>query len=546
MKKLTSLFLAVIMVVSMMTFVQFGSSAAEGTAITTAEQFAAMEAGGTYYLANDITVSETYAATFTGAFDGNGKTITTSVPLFADFSGSLKNLTVNGDIKVEGVHNSAISQATSGTMVVDNVVINANLTGGKAVGGVVGNSVDGAVITITNVTMNGNITDGGNQVGAIVGYCPGPQLTVDKCINNGTIGVTDPASDSLKNNYGGGIVGRFGKDASTADYVCKITNCVNNGNFTGVKDQSGGIIGYVVGMIEIDSCINRGNISSIKRYAAGVLGSAAAKVVGITISNCYNYGEITGIRRAGGIAACLGTGAAATSYQVKNCGNYGKITCSTDASNDLCAAGIAGYMYGGSTENGVFDSFNVGDIHAKDPNKSTKTVYVAGIVAYFNTSTAYVKNCFNTGKLTAEPAANLQVNQVYYNKHADGAVADYVANNYALSVDGAVYEVNGVQAPSVTAASAADFASGAVAYAMNSAAGKTVYYQTLGTDAAPTNQTSAKAVFKVGSGYANEISAPTTSAPVITPSTADTALTLVFVAAAAIAVTLSLRKKRQG
>ena len=89
MKKITALILTVVMVISMMTFVQFGAAAAEGTAITTADQFAAMDVDGKYYLANDITVSTTYPVTFTGTIDGNGKTITTSVPLFADFSGTL-------------------------------------------------------------------------------------------------------------------------------------------------------------------------------------------------------------------------------------------------------------------------------------------------------------------------------------------------------------------------------------------------------------------------------------------------------------------------
>ena len=46
-------------------------SAPQGTAITSAAEFAAMDPAGTYYLANDIAISEPYASTFTGTFDGN-------------------------------------------------------------------------------------------------------------------------------------------------------------------------------------------------------------------------------------------------------------------------------------------------------------------------------------------------------------------------------------------------------------------------------------------------------------------------------------------
>ena len=68
----------------------------QGQAINSAEEFAAMAADGTYYLAADITLTATYAEAFTGTFDGNGKTITTSVPVFDRIEyASIGNFTVN-------------------------------------------------------------------------------------------------------------------------------------------------------------------------------------------------------------------------------------------------------------------------------------------------------------------------------------------------------------------------------------------------------------------------------------------------------------------
>lgn len=62
------------------------------TAITSAEDFAAMNADGKYYLANDITISAAYANEFTGVFNGNGKAITLNgTSMFSAFAGTFTN-----------------------------------------------------------------------------------------------------------------------------------------------------------------------------------------------------------------------------------------------------------------------------------------------------------------------------------------------------------------------------------------------------------------------------------------------------------------------
>ena len=99
MRKTFSLILSAIMILSLFTV---GAFAAEGTAINSAEDFKNMAKDGTYYLAADITVSETYTETFTGTLDGNGKTVTVSAPMFKQMNGTVKNLTTTGKIEITG------------------------------------------------------------------------------------------------------------------------------------------------------------------------------------------------------------------------------------------------------------------------------------------------------------------------------------------------------------------------------------------------------------------------------------------------------------
>ena len=63
MKKALSLIMAICMIAALCSFSV--AAAPEGTAISSAADFAAMDPAGTYYLANDITISEPYVNPFT-------------------------------------------------------------------------------------------------------------------------------------------------------------------------------------------------------------------------------------------------------------------------------------------------------------------------------------------------------------------------------------------------------------------------------------------------------------------------------------------------
>ena len=108
MKRKLSVILAAAMVIAILLVIPFATLAGdtddfgsvdsaytpEGVAVTTAEEFAAMTADGKYYLANNIELSATYPADFTGTLDGNGKTLTVSAPVFKNLKGTVKNLKI--------------------------------------------------------------------------------------------------------------------------------------------------------------------------------------------------------------------------------------------------------------------------------------------------------------------------------------------------------------------------------------------------------------------------------------------------------------------
>lgn len=57
---------------------------AEGT-VSSAKEFAAMDASGSYTLTKDIIVTEPYASDFSGTFDGNGHTVTLAISGDSDY-----------------------------------------------------------------------------------------------------------------------------------------------------------------------------------------------------------------------------------------------------------------------------------------------------------------------------------------------------------------------------------------------------------------------------------------------------------------------------
>ena len=323
MRKTLSIILSAIMLLSVCScFAMPASAAPEGTAINTADEFLAMvstpadsaEPTAKYYLASDITLPSSYVEPFYGILDGNGHTVTVSNPMFNDFSGEVKNLTIKGEILYQDANAGALATLSSKAVTATNCVNNANVTvtgTGKWAAGFIADSekTEKANIFI-NCVNNGNIyIDSvakekmrGGGFGGILDSCG-----FYNCTNNGNI--------YAKGNIPivGGFVGRVA--LNTPGVLCEAINCVNTGDVTadetflvinedGTTDKgnggsdAGGIIGYVggdgnMGWYRIWGCVNEGKIDAPYR-AGGFIGYAWASKTNAycDIQFCVNKGDI--------------------------------------------------------------------------------------------------------------------------------------------------------------------------------------------------------------------------------------------------------------
>lgn len=416
MRKTLSILLSVVMVLSVLAMGVVGAGAAEGTAINTAEEFLAMAADGTYYLAADITVNETYvgkdaegnAVAFTGTLDGNGHTVTVSVPMFKQMDGTVKDLTTVGEIKVEATVTDKDTYTAVGAVAAQSkggqfsgITNKADITvtvtvsdAGKLqsrVGGIAGrlNGAD-TPATFTLCNNEGNITSDGSTGGIVGGsYCT--NAVFDSCINKGTITNTSGISACFA---GGGIVGYSGTGAII------IKNCINYGDVISAC-RAAGMLGDARKSATIENCTNNGKISLTETAkndggattAGGIVGYAlgGSCIVDLTVTGCVNNGEVVAYLAgsADGVGGGI-VGYAAKSGDVKtvvtNCVNNAVIWGGNQA------GGAIGYLYGSGSSYGTVTNFvNTGDIKAGK--------FASEFMAYSNQKSTVISNVVGTGKL---------------------------------------------------------------------------------------------------------------------------------------------------
>ena len=230
---------------------------AEGT-VSSAKEFAAMDASGSYTLTKDIIVTEPYASDFSGTFDGNGHTVTLDITASTAYVGLFSKL--------------------AGGAVVRNV------------------------ITAGSVTATGK-----NNVGGIAGVADTElgAITISNCKNEAAI---------KGNKVVGGILGGCTED----DYALTISACANEGNISGTRNI-GGICGTLENAHFIKNCYNSGAVTG--STIGGILGRGARGYSSTTdtpiLENCYNVGNIVYSGTNG--SAIVGTGYAKKPVEVKNC-----------------------------------------------------------------------------------------------------------------------------------------------------------------------------------------------------------------------------------
>ena len=217
-----------------------------------------------------------------------------------------------------------------------------NASGYSALFGNVGFGTSESVIS--NLTLSGvniNRTSSTNGAAALVGNAG--YLKIENCTVE---------SGSIKSS-GYMTAGIIASAAAGNATQLTVINCVNKAAITSTSTDSngaGGIVGKGCenGTTIISECINYGDVTG-KRYAAGIIGNAYAS----TVTQCANYGDIsatgtTGTYATTAKAAGILTNGAKKAVSIENCYNVGKITSDGTTRNSAVmnaggAAGIAAF-----------------------------------------------------------------------------------------------------------------------------------------------------------------------------------------------------------
>ncbi|MBQ9429456.1 MAG: hypothetical protein IJU41_07940, partial [Clostridia bacterium] len=244
-------------------------------------------------------------ANFTGIFDGNNYTVRglslasketgdVNLALFGRLNGTVRNLTVCGEVRAAGKRVGGIVGIMLGGSV-ENCVNRASVVGSANVGGIVGLAYSGN-ITVSGCTNEGNIlgtletfsvSTNIAGVGGIVGHIQNSNatVTVENCYNGGEVCGAE---------YIGGIVGYvYGADTDGGAPARVIARCQNAGKITATSTDRadlGGIVGLCAKVGGIYDCLNTGAVvidaeSCARPYAGGIVGRIYDYV---KIANCYN------------------------------------------------------------------------------------------------------------------------------------------------------------------------------------------------------------------------------------------------------------------
>lgn len=235
-------------------------------------------------------------------------------------------------------------------------------------------------LKLTNVNIN--ITGIQNDVyaGSICGYNSGD---IVNCYVSGKVNISNHSGsyDSIC----GGIAGKSNSISMNESFKYSITDCYNEAEISSAN-YAGGIVGFSIYAEPYQKCINAGNVTS--KYAGGIVGEIFSALItdccnygkvsghrvtgimghsfytGTIVSNCLNIGAITGYQYSAGI---IGWG---TKIEVKDCVNFGKISTSYGKGH------ISGFNYTGTHTNCyyVYQSGTFNDADASGIAKTTLSI----------------------------------------------------------------------------------------------------------------------------------------------------------------------------
>ncbi len=240
--------------------------------------------------------------------------------------------------------------------------------------------------SIKNVTVQGQIIASYTSVGGVVGY-DGGGTTIENCHNYVEISGTNYQCDSL-----GGIVGCGTRTV--------IKNCSNHADISGYRGSIGGIAGRLSSGVSITGCYNEGNISSIYQNISNLVGVGG--IIGRTsstaITDCYNVGNVsmTTVSTSGSYVNPLGgvVGYLDATSSIKNCYSTGTVT--VDNSSRGIAGAVVGQVVSGGTSSNIYYLENAADTDAASASSKTSDE-LKGLAATLGDSFKTDENNINSG-----------------------------------------------------------------------------------------------------------------------------------------------------
>ena len=404
MKKLLSIIVVfAMMLASVLTMIPVFAENPEGTAISSAAEFAAMTADGQYYLAKDITLTEAYENDFTGKFDGNGKTITLADGAVTAFK-SIKGATVSR-LTLKASYETTQANAL----------------------GVLANKAAGNfenINVIANVKVLAAAKSFYGGAGLIVGEVDG-DTTFLNCTTDGSIvieTVNHPGNDDSSLNYGiGGFAGRIlkgivtFKDSTNRAFVNTLQPGMPSGGFVGETDDG------QKWTVTFDGCVNYGEIvtygvpsghGNAHTGAGGIIGNALgikAAESSFVFRNCRNYGYIHQNEECGkvtGVGGMIGRAYSPAKLTLEGCVNSGRIESFYNKVGWATPGGMIGtlmtYGFGWSGSHpGIItlnNCVNLGEVVAV----STAAGGMIGVPSQFNVKECQLtlENCVNYANIT--------------------------------------------------------------------------------------------------------------------------------------------------
>lgn len=398
---------------------------------------------------------------FNGIYDGNEcevtdlniKTDDSYLGLFGFVTGTVKNLTVRGEIygvndgenNVGYAHTFAggIAGAINNDALIENCVNYVNVTGDSFVGGIVGEIMETDYLlfgtqfaTVKNCVNYGKVTayaktaenEDAMYYGGIAGRNNG---YIIGCKNYGEVdGEAYSEGAKKQNSYVGGIAGYsyipYKKDAGPneeMDYIA-ISDCQNYGYVHGTYGI-GGILGR--GVFSLSNCINEGKVVGYN-CVGGIIGIAGTPATlyyaAGTVSDCVNKGQVLSRERnAGGIVGY-------NFVTIENCENTAQgVVGAEEGKRSYYTAGIAGTNEGGK----IISCQN----YAFIKSVASATTVNGGIVGQLLGGT--IMNCENHGNIEGLSA----VGGIYGRDSQDYTAAEISGCNNYGNVTGTTF-VGGV------------------------------------------------------------------------------------------------------